>query len=107
MYIGDGAKIVRDAFALAREKSPAIILYKKGEKKKRISKSKHLEKQKNYFFLTLKIKNYTIILKFYFYIKLNILFFFKNSIYKFLSIDELDAIGTKRFNNDKDGDREV
>jgi 26S proteasome regulatory subunit T5 len=48
MYIGDGAKIVRDAFALAREKSPAIIF-----------------------------------------------------------IDELDAIGTKRFNNDKDGDREV
>lgn len=25
MFIGDGAKIVRDAFALAREKSPAII----------------------------------------------------------------------------------
>lgn len=25
MYIGDGAKIVRDAFELAREKSPAII----------------------------------------------------------------------------------
>lgn len=25
MYIGDGAKIVRDAFALAKEKSPAII----------------------------------------------------------------------------------
>lgn len=24
-YIGDGAKIVRDAFELAREKSPAII----------------------------------------------------------------------------------
>jgi 26S proteasome regulatory subunit T5 len=25
MYIGDGAKMVRDAFALAREKAPAII----------------------------------------------------------------------------------
>ena len=25
MFIGDGAKIVRDAFALAREKSPAIV----------------------------------------------------------------------------------
>merc|ERR1719197_667239 len=25
MFIGDGAKIVRDAFALAREKAPAII----------------------------------------------------------------------------------
>ncbi|CAK0861002.1 unnamed protein product, partial [Prorocentrum cordatum] len=25
MFIGDGAKIVRDAFTLAREKSPAII----------------------------------------------------------------------------------
>lgn len=25
MFIGDGAKIIRDAFALAREKSPAII----------------------------------------------------------------------------------
>lgn len=25
MFIGDGAKLVRDAFALAREKAPAII----------------------------------------------------------------------------------
>ena len=48
MYIGDGAKIVRDAFELAREKQPAIIF-----------------------------------------------------------IDELDAVGTKRFNSDKSGDREV
>ena len=48
MFIGDGAKLVRDAFALAKEKSPAIIF-----------------------------------------------------------IDELDAIGTKRFNSEKAGDREV
>ncbi|KAI3380126.1 hypothetical protein SNEBB_008671 [Seison nebaliae] len=48
MFIGDGAKLVRDAFALAREKQPAIIF-----------------------------------------------------------IDELDAIGTKRFNSEKAGDREV
>jgi len=48
MYIGDGAKIIRDAFALAREKAPCIIF-----------------------------------------------------------IDELDAIGTKRYDNDKHGDREV
>merc|ERR1712007_156662 len=48
MFIGDGAKIVRDAFELAREKQPAIIF-----------------------------------------------------------IDELDAVGTKRFNSDKSGDREV
>lgn len=48
MFIGDGAKMVRDAFALAKEKSPAIIF-----------------------------------------------------------IDELDAIGTKRFDSDKSGDREV
>jgi 26S proteasome regulatory subunit T5 len=48
MYIGDGAKMVRDAFALAREKAPAIIF-----------------------------------------------------------IDELDAIGTKRFAGDGNGDREV
>lgn len=48
MFIGDGAKLVRDAFALAKEKQPAIIF-----------------------------------------------------------IDELDAIGTKRFDNDKSGDREV
>eukprot|EP00301_Raphidiophrys_heterophryoidea_P016412 c25983_g1_i1.p1 GENE.c25983_g1_i1~~c25983_g1_i1.p1 ORF type:complete len:450 (-),score=131.88 c25983_g1_i1:138-1487(-) len=48
MFIGDGAKIVRDAFALAREKAPSIIF-----------------------------------------------------------IDELDAIGTKRFDSDKAGDREV
>ena len=48
MYIGDGSKLVRDAFALAREKAPAIIF-----------------------------------------------------------IDELDAIGTKRFNSEKTGDREV
>eukprot|EP00708_Paratrimastix_pyriformis_P002898 GAFH01001658.1.p1 GENE.GAFH01001658.1~~GAFH01001658.1.p1 ORF type:complete len:432 (+),score=171.62 GAFH01001658.1:185-1297(+) len=48
MYIGDGAKIVRDAFALARQKGPAIIF-----------------------------------------------------------IDELDAVGTKRFDSDKSGDREV
>ncbi|KAI9791319.1 MAG: 26S proteasome regulatory subunit 6A [Peltula sp. TS41687] len=48
MFIGDGAKLVRDAFALAKEKAPAIIF-----------------------------------------------------------IDELDAIGTKRFDNEKSGDREV
>merc|ERR1711966_1704 len=48
MFIGDGAKIVRDAFALAKEKAPAIIF-----------------------------------------------------------IDELDAIGTKRFDDGKNGDREV
>jgi len=48
MFIGDGAKLVRDAFALAKEKKPTIIF-----------------------------------------------------------IDELDAIGTKRFDSDKAGDREV
>ncbi|KAF8914876.1 P-loop containing nucleoside triphosphate hydrolase protein [Mucidula mucida] len=48
MFIGDGAKLVRDAFALAKQKAPAIIF-----------------------------------------------------------IDELDAIGTKRFDSDKSGDREV
>lgn len=48
MYIGDGAKLVRDAFDLAREKQPAIIF-----------------------------------------------------------IDELDAIGTKRFSSEKTSDREV
>eukprot|EP00005_Dracoamoeba_jomungandri_P004005 CAMPEP_0174250458 /NCGR_PEP_ID=MMETSP0439-20130205/621_1 /TAXON_ID=0 /ORGANISM="Stereomyxa ramosa, Strain Chinc5" /LENGTH=428 /DNA_ID=CAMNT_0015330531 /DNA_START=57 /DNA_END=1343 /DNA_ORIENTATION=+ len=48
MFIGDGAKLVRDAFALAKEKAPAIIF-----------------------------------------------------------IDELDAIGTKRFDSNKSGDREV
>jgi 26S proteasome regulatory subunit T5 len=48
MFIGDGAKLVRDAFALAKEKKPTIIF-----------------------------------------------------------IDELDAVGTKRFDNDSKGDREV
>ncbi|XP_050080655.1 26S proteasome regulatory subunit 6A-like [Anopheles maculipalpis] len=48
MFIGDGAKLVRDAFALAKEKAPTIIF-----------------------------------------------------------IDELDAIGTKRFDSTKAGDREV
>ena len=48
MYIGDGAKLVRDAFELAKEKAPTIIF-----------------------------------------------------------IDELDAIGTKRFDSEKSGDREV
>jgi len=48
MFIGDGAKMVRDAFQLAKEKSPAIIF-----------------------------------------------------------IDELDAIGTKRFDSELSGDREV
>lgn len=48
MFIGDGAKLVRDAFGLAKEKAPAIIF-----------------------------------------------------------IDELDAIGTKRFDSEKSGDREV
>merc|ERR1719507_1487950 len=48
MFIGDGAKLVRDAFALAKEKAPAIIF-----------------------------------------------------------IDELDAIGTKRFDSEQSGDREV
>lgn len=48
MFIGDGAKLVRDAFDLATEKQPSIIF-----------------------------------------------------------IDELDAIGTKRFDSDKSGDREV
>ena len=48
MFIGDGAKLVRDAFELAKQKAPAIIF-----------------------------------------------------------IDELDAIGTKRFDSEKSGDREV
>jgi len=48
MFIGDGARLVRDAFALAKEKQPTIIF-----------------------------------------------------------IDELDAIGTKRFDSEKAGDREV
>ena len=48
MYIGDGAKIIRDAFALARKKAPAIVF-----------------------------------------------------------IDELDAIGTRRGEGDKHGEREV
>ncbi len=48
MFIGDGAKMIRDAFALAKEKAPTIIF-----------------------------------------------------------IDELDAIGTKRFDSDTSGDREV
>jgi len=48
MFIGDGAKMIRDAFALAKEKAPTIIF-----------------------------------------------------------IDELDAIGSKRFDSDTHGDREV
>lgn len=48
MFIGDGAKIVRDAFALAKEKAPTIIF-----------------------------------------------------------IDEIDAVGTKRFDSERSGDREV
>jgi len=48
MFIGDGAKLVRDAFALAKEKAPTIIF-----------------------------------------------------------IDELDAVGTKRFDSELSGDREV
>eukprot|EP00866_Antonospora_locustae_P001306 jgi/Antlo1/1306/508 len=48
MYIGDGARLVRDAFAMAKEKSPTIIF-----------------------------------------------------------IDEIDAIGTKRVDSDRTGDREV
>ena len=48
MFIGDGAKMVRDAFDLAKEKSPTIIF-----------------------------------------------------------IDEIDAVGTKRFSSEKTGDREV
>ena len=48
MFIGDGAKLVRDAFALAKQKQPAIIF-----------------------------------------------------------IDELDAVGTKRFDSELSGDREV
>jgi len=48
MFIGDGAKLLRDAFALAKEKSPCIIF-----------------------------------------------------------IDEIDAIGTKRFDSELSGDREV
>lgn len=48
MFIGDGAKLVRDAFALAKEKVPSIIF-----------------------------------------------------------IDELDAVGSKRFASEKEGDREV
>ena len=48
MFIGDGAKLIRDAFALAKETAPAIIF-----------------------------------------------------------IDELDAVGTKRFDSGRPGDREV
>ena len=48
MFIGDGAKIVRDAFDLAKKKAPTIIF-----------------------------------------------------------IDEIDAVGTKRFDSEKSSDREV
>jgi 26S proteasome regulatory subunit T5 len=48
MFIGDGAKIIKDAFELAKEKAPTIIF-----------------------------------------------------------IDEIDAIGTKRTDSEKSGDREV
>jgi 26S proteasome regulatory subunit T5 len=48
MFIGDGARLVRDAFSLAKEKAPTIIF-----------------------------------------------------------IDEIDAVGTKRFDSEKSGDREV
>merc|ERR1711968_257700 len=52
MFIGDGAKLIRDAFALAKEKG-------------------------------------------------------KNRGGAIIFIDEIDAIGTKRFDSDKSGDREV
>lgn len=64
MYIGDGAKMVRDAFALAKEKAEA--------REKMSSKEGQ------------QIEGATIIF-----------------------IDEIDAIGTKRFDSDASGDREV
>jgi 26S proteasome regulatory subunit T5 len=64
MYIGDGAKMVRDAFALAKEKAE--------QREKMNSKEGH------------QIEGATIIF-----------------------IDEIDAIGTKRFDSDASGDREV
>lgn len=64
MYIGDGAKMVRDAFALAKEKAE--------QREKINSKEGHT------------IQGATIIF-----------------------IDEIDAIGTKRFDSDASGDREV
>lgn len=64
MYIGDGAKMVRDAFALAKEKAE--------QREKINSQEGHA------------IEGATIIF-----------------------IDEIDAIGTKRFDSDTNGDREV
>lgn len=66
MYIGDGAKMIRDAFALAREKAPAIIF---------VSFCRCVCRRV--------AENMTA------------------------QIDELDAIGTKRFDSSKSGDREV
>ena len=75
MFIGDGAKLVRDAFELAKEKT------KSGAKKKsriiwNCSSSPILENAGN--------KTGAIVF-----------------------IDELDAIGTKRFGGEQSGDREV
>ena len=75
MFIGDGAKLVRDAFEVAKEKT------KSGAKKKsriiwNCSSSPILENAGN--------KTGAIVF-----------------------IDELDAIGTKRFGGEQSGDREV
>ena len=70
MFIGDGAKLVRDAFELAKEK---------------IKSGKFLE-QNHYIMISSSLGN-------------------KSGAIIF--IDELDAIGTKRFGGEQSGDREV
>src|SRR5438045_3364386 len=77
MFIGDGAKMVRDAFALAREKAPAIIF---------------VSRSVLYVHLSASPADCACI---------------SVRACVRVQIDELDAIGTKRFDSDKSGDREV
>jgi len=78
MFIGDGAKMIRDAFALAKEKCNLLILW---------------------FSFNI-LKNLQIFLNFF--------MIFNNLEPSIIFIDELDAIGTKRFDSDgSGGDREV
>ena len=75
MFIGDGAKLVRDAFALAKEKAPAIIFIDE------------LDAIGNLNFVSIKIS----------FVPLRLTDCWRIVFFK----------GTKRFDSEKAGDREV
>ncbi|KAL8451162.1 hypothetical protein Emag_002879 [Eimeria magna] len=96
MFIGDGAKMVRDAFELAKEKAPAIIFIGTGLAYQPLPKER-----------------LRVVIKLVTEHELHSSSDVQDSqrrLFAFMLLplaDELDAIGTKRFDSELSGDREV